>query len=246
VTPKWRIAEIVEVYEETPTAKTLTLRIPDWPGQLAGQHLDIRLTAADGYTATRSYSIASRPGLGLVDVSVELMKDGEVSPYLVLNVSPGDQLEVLGPIGGWFVWNPRQLEPVQLIAGGSGVAPLRAMLSERMAEAADGVASAAAAGEMRLLYSARSGRSVYYREELDRLAEVSPETVTIQYTRRAPADWAGTIGRVDKAMLDAVTIPADRQPTVYVCGPTAFVESVATSLLELGHDQARVRTERFG
>jgi ferredoxin-NADP reductase len=242
---KWYVADVVEVYEETPTAKTITLRIPGWPGHLSGQHLDIRLTAEDGYSATRSYSIASPPGNQLVDVSVELMKDGEVSPYLVLNVSPGDQLEVLGPIGGWFVWRPTQLEPVQLIAGGSGIAPVRSILADRMLAVED-PAVRASMGELRLLYSARSFRSVYYREELDRLAAESSDAVTVQYTRRAPADWRGTIGRVDRALLERVTIPAEQKPTVYVCGPTSFVEAVAAGLLALGHDAARVRTERFG
>jgi ferredoxin-NADP reductase len=242
---KWYVADVVEVYEETPTAKTITLRIPGWPGHLSGQHLDIRLTAEDGYTATRSYSIASPPGNQLVDVSVELMKDGEVSPYLVLNVSPGDQLEVLGPIGGWFVWRPTQLEPVQLIAGGSGIAPVRSILADRMMAIEDSVVRDSI-GEMRLLYSSRSFRSVYYREELDRLAGDSPDAVTIQYTRRAPEGWAGTVGRVDASLLERVTIPAELRPTVYVCGPTSFVETVAAGLLAQGHDAARVRTERFG
>lgn len=243
--PAWLVAEVFGVRDETSTARTLILQVPEWPGHLAGQHIDVRLTAEDGYQATRSYSIASAPvqsgqGPALIEISVELLDDGEVSPYLVRVTAVGDLLEILGPIGGYFVWTPEQSEPVQLIAGGSGIAPLRAILSERAA------AATGPADSLRLLYSARARHQVYYEAELLDVADSDVAEVSLQFTRSAPKNWPGTIGRVDAALLAEACIPAALEPTVYICGPTSFVEVVASALVELGHDQARIRTERFG
>lgn len=244
--PTWLVADVVDVRDETSTARTLIFQVPDWPGHRAGQHIDVRLTAADGYQATRSYSLASAPvqlGLGapaLIEISVELLDDGEVSPYLVRVTAVGDQLEILGPIGGYFVWTAAQTEPVQLIAGGSGIAPLRAVLTERAA------AGTGAADSLRLLYSARARHQVYYEDELADLADGDQAEISLQFTRSAPKDWPGTLGRVDAALLERVCIPAALEPTVYICGPTSFVELVASALVGLGHDQSRIRTERFG
>lgn len=243
--PSWYIADVIGVRDETSTARTLILQVPNWPGHRAGQHIDLRLTAEDGYQATRSYSLASAPteadrGSSIIEISVELLDDGEVSPYLVRVTDVGDRLEILGPIGGYFVWGAGQEEPIQLIAGGSGIAPLRAILHERLA--ADGVS----ADSVRLLYSARARHQVYYEDELGDLADSEPGLISLQFTRSAPKDWTGTVGRVDADLLARVSIPAALEPTVYICGPTSFVEVVASALVGLGHDQARIRTERFG
>ncbi|MDO9396495.1 MAG: FAD-binding oxidoreductase, partial [Herbiconiux sp.] len=189
----WVVADVVGVREETPTARTLMLRIPGWKGALAGQHIDIRLTAPDGYQAARSYSLSSAASDELAAVSVELMPDGEVSPYLVRGISVGDQLEVIGPLGGWFVWRPTQLEPLRLIGGGSGIAPLVSILRTHVAS---GVTS-----PVHLLYSVRSPDFVYFHDELTALTDAAGAQVTIQYTRQAPADWHGTLGRLDAARV---------------------------------------------
>ncbi len=243
--PEWLVADVIGVRDETSTARTLVLQIPGWPGHRAGQHIDVRLTAEDGYQATRSYSIASAPvsagsGVALIEISVELLDDGEVSPYLVRVTAVGDRLELLGPIGGYFVWSAAQNEPVQLIAGGSGIAPLRAILTERAA------AGTGPADSLRLLYSARARHQVYYEEEIADLSDGDQAEISLQFTRSAPQDWPGRVGRVDAALLERVCIPAALEPTVYICGPTSFVEVVASALVSLGHDQARIRTERFG
>lgn len=235
---KWSIAEVVGIREETPTARTLMLSIPEWPGALAGQHIDIRLTAPDGYQAARSYSLSSAAGDPVAAVSVELMADGEVSPYLVRGVSVGDQLEVIGPLGGWFVWRPAtQPEPLQLIGGGSGIAPLMSILRTH--------AETASTAPVHLLYSVRSPESVYYRDELAELATATNARVDIQYTRHAPRGWPGTLGRIDAAR---VTTWADgaRGASTYICGPTPFVELASNALVAAGADPTTVRTERFG
>jgi ferredoxin-NADP reductase len=231
---EWRVATVVQVRDETPRVRTLVLDIPQWPGHRAGQHVDVRLVAEDGYQAQRSYSIGSPPE----DVTV----DGEVSPYLCDVLRPGDGLEVRGPIGGYFVWEITQGGPLLLVAGGSGIVPLMAMLRHH----ARAAASESARVPVRLLYSARTWDDVIYREELERLAECPEVRVVFTLTRDAPTGWRGYRRRIDRAMLEEVSGPASEMPRAYVCGPTPLVESVATLLVELGHDPARVRTERFG
>jgi ferredoxin-NADP reductase len=231
----WQRAEVRATRRESARAWRLALAPPDWPGHVPGQHLDVRLTAADGYTAQRSYSIASAPRPGHVELVVERLDDGEVSPYLTDVLVPGDLLEVRGPIGGYFVW-PGDADAVQLVAGGSGVVPFLSMLAARRAGGADGA--------VRLLYSARTLEDVIGRAELDQPGDGAQVRLTL--TRGAPAGWGGLTGRVDAAMLAAQALPATAAPRVLVCGPTAFVETVARELVALGHDPARVQTERFG
>lgn len=238
----WRVATVVAVQAETATASTLVLDVAGWPGHDAGQHLDVRLTAPDGYSASRSYSISSAwtgesASTGsTVEITVERFEDGEVSPYLVDELHVGDALEVRGPLGRWFVWRPAQPEPIQLVAGGSGVVPLMSML--RMRALTDNAAP------FRLLYSVRSPDLVIYRDELTRLAAATDVAISYVFTRTA--EGARPAGRVAVADVAASTLPAAVQPTCYVCGPTAFVETVANLLLALGHDSSRIRTERFG
>ncbi|MGE5801859.1 MAG: ferredoxin reductase [Gemmatimonadota bacterium] len=237
---EWRVASVVEVRDETPRARTLVLDVPQWPGHRAGQHVDVRLVAEDGYQAQRSYSIASPPEDEAVALTVERLNDGEVSPYLV-ELRPGDGLEVRGPIGGYFVWNVAVGGPLLLVGGGSGVVPLMAML--RHYARAD--AAARAAVQVRLLYSARTRDEVFYRAELEQLADARVEVV-LTFTRTAPPGWTGYRRRIDRAMLEAVSWPPTAAPHAFVCGPTPLVESVATLLVDLGHAASRVRTERFG
>ena len=218
-----------DVVRETPTAATLVLEVPGWPGHRAGQHLDLRLTAEDGYQAQRSYSVSSAPG-DPPAVTVERLDDGEVSPYLVDEARPGDELEVRGPVGGWFVWTADQGGPLQLIGGGSGLAPLMSILRHHRRSGSD--------AEVRLLLSARGPQDVLFAGEL-----VDP---VITYTREAPPGWTGYARRVDRAMLEEAAIPPERDPRVFVCGPTGLVEGVAADLVALGHDPSRIRTERFG
>ena len=224
---------------EGPRFVTLTLEVPGWTGHLPGQHLDVRLTAGDGYRAERSYSIASAPDGERVAITVERIEDGEVSPYLADELRAGDLLELRGPIGGYFVWEPAMGGPLLLVAGGSGVAPLAAMLRHRAASASRVPA--------RLLYSSRSLDDVLYREELDRLA-ASDDRLAIVHTltRERPPGWDGYARRIDRRMLEEVGWPAAERPLAYVCGPTSLVEAVAADLVELGHHPERVRTERFG
>jgi ferredoxin-NADP reductase len=225
----WRSATVREAIRETPTATTLVLDVPGWPGHRAGQHVDLRLTAEDGYQASRSYSVSSAPG-DAPAVTVERIDDGEVSPYLVDDAQAGDELEIRGPVGGWFVWTADQGGPVQLIGGGSGLAPLMSMLRHHRSAGSD--------AEVRLLLSARSSQDVLFAAEL-----VEP---VITYTREPPPEWSGYARRIDRAMLEEATLPPDRDPRVYVCGPTGLVEGVAADLVAIGHDPARIRTERFG
>lgn len=231
----WHAATVLAVVAQTDRARTLVLDVPGWPGHRAGQHLDLRLTAEDGYQARRSYSIASAPQDPHVELTVERLDDGEVSPYLVDEVRPGDVLEVRGPVGGYFVWDAGGGDgsPVLLVAGGSGVVPLRAMLRHHRA--------AGSAVPMRLLYSVRGPDDVLYRDELD-----AGFDVRLTLTREVPDGWSGYRGRIDAAMLADASWPAAEHPDVFVCGPTGLVEAVAAALVGLGHDPARVRTERFG
>jgi ferredoxin-NADP reductase len=232
----WKVAEVAEVVPETASVKTLRLNVEDWPGHLPGQHVDVRLTADDGYQAQRSYSIASAPGAPELELTVERLDDGEVSPYLCDELQPGDRFELRGPIGGYFVWEPSR-GPVFLVAGGSGVVPFRAMLRHLVDEGV-GV-------QAKLLLSSRSWDDVIYRDELD---ELERENIIVLHTltRSQPSGWSGYARRVDTAMLKEVGPPPSEQSDVYVCGPTPFVEAVATALVELGHEPARIRTERFG
>jgi ferredoxin-NADP reductase len=237
------VAEVTGATQETPTARTLRLKLPGLTGHRAGQHVDVRLTAPDGYTAVRSYSVASaRPGDEL-ELTVEELSDGEVSPYLVRGVSVGDRLEVRGPVGGWFVWDPADASPVQLIAGGSGVVPLMSMLR---AHAAADPAAPGAAAPFRLLYSVRSPDAVYYRRELDELARSPLVDVTIVYTREAPAGSSHPPGRLTADTLNTRALPPADNPAVFICGATAFVEIVADWLVQAGHSPDRIKTERYG
>jgi ferredoxin-NADP reductase len=239
---EWQVSKVLELRDETPHAKTLILDVPSWPGHRAGQHLDVRLVAEDGYRAERSYSVASAPEDRTVALTIERLENGEVSPYLTDVLHPGDGLEVRGPIGGYFVWTSMNAGPLLLVAGGSGVVPLKAMLRHR----AHASATARAAAPARLHYSVRTWDDVIYREELSRIAADTDVSVHFALTRTAPADWTGYRRRVDRAMLEEVSWSASDAPNVFVCGPTPFTESVATLLVELGHDPSRVRTERFG
>lgn len=233
----WRLATVVGHGWETSRVRRVTLDVPGWEGHLPGQHVDVRLTAEDGYQAQRSYSIASAPEDGTVDLIVERLGDGEVSPYLTDVLDAGDHLELRGPIGGYFVWHADLGGPVQLIAGGSGVAPFLAMLDHRAAAAPDVPA--------RLLYSARSDGDVIARHRLERHA-ARGVGIAITLTRSQPPGWTGLAGRVTPDVLRQVVWPPDTGPQVFVCGPTAFVEIVADTLVHLGHPPEAVKTERFG
>ena len=228
---------MAETVPETARAVTLRLDVPDWPTHRAGQHVDVRLTAEDGYSTQRSYSIASPPGSERLELTVERIDDGEVSPYLTTEADLGDQLELRGPIGGWFVWDDTDTAPVLLVGGGSGVVPLRAILRHH---AASGSTAA-----MHLVYSARTLGDVIYRQELEALAGPR-RAVTLTLTRESAPGWAGRRGRVDAGFLAEVGWPPSVQPYCYVCGPTAFVEPVADALVGLGHEPGHIRTERFG
>ncbi|HEV8498696.1 MAG TPA: ferredoxin reductase [Gemmatimonadaceae bacterium] len=235
----WQVATVVDVRNETARARTLMLDVPEWPGHRAGQHVDVRLVAEDGYQAQRSYSIASPPEERLVALTVERIDNAEVSPYLCDVLRVGDGLEVRGPIGGYFVWDVTQVGPLLLVAGGSGIVPLMAMLRHHTRSDPNVRAQV----PVRLLYSARSWDDVIYRTELEQLTQGQ---VTFTLTRDAPADWAGYRRRIDRAMLEQVSWPASQMPRAFVCGPTPLVESVSTLLVSLGHDPSNVRTERFG
>lgn len=243
----WRTATVVESVWETKTTRTLTLDVPGWPGHQAGQHVDVRLTAEDGYRAERSYSIASPPESPHLALTIERLDDGEVSPYLSEELRVGDPLELRGPIGGYFVWNTALGGPLLLVAGGSGIVPLMAMLRHRAAVSKCAPASSTSDFHARLLYSSRSWNDVIYRDEISRLADGDPTLrVAHTLTRDRPAEWSGYARRIDRAMLSEFAwLPAER-PRIFVCGPTPMVESVANALVEIGHDPAMIKTERFG
>jgi ferredoxin-NADP reductase len=235
----WQLAQVVGRVDETPRVRTLALDCPEWSGHLPGQHVDIRLTAEDGYQAQRSYSIATPADGRLVSITVERIEDGEVSPYLVDELGVGDRLELRGPIGGWFVWRPEDGGPLLLVAGGSGVVPLMAMLRARVAAGSD--------VPVKLLLSARTADDVIYRAELESLSRDHPGVEIIQtLTRTEPTDWTGYSRRVDREMLAEVAWPATDEPRCFVCGPTGFVETVASALVDLGYGADRIRAERFG
>ena len=242
----WRIATISAVHDETPSVRTYTFALPEWPGHRAGQHVDVRLTAADGYQTERSYSIASAPDDQRLSLTVERLDDGEVSPYLTEELRPGDQIEIRGPIGGYFVWDIETGGPLFLVAGGSGIVPLMAMIRHRRALLADAPEKAKSL-RTRLLYSSRGWEEVIYRDELARLAAADPTLEVVHtLTRSAPDNWTGLRRRIDKAMLAETAWPVGDAPRVFVCGPTPLVESVSGSLVEIGHQPALVKTERFG
>jgi ferredoxin-NADP reductase len=233
----WLLADVVDVVAETPRVRTIGFDLPDWPGHRAGQHVDVRLTAEDGYQAQRSYSIASAPHGTRVELTVERIDDGEVSPYLADELRPGDQIELRGPVGGYFVWEPAQGGPLLLVGGGSGIVPLMAMIRHRAAAGSD--------ADTRLLYSSRGWDDIIYRDELERL-NGDGLTVVHTLTRSQPPGWSGFARRVDAEMLAEVGPSPAERPRVYVCGPTPFVEAVAGALVHLGHEPRAVKTERFG
>jgi ferredoxin-NADP reductase len=235
----WLAAEVAEIVSETPRVRSLVLDVPGWAGHRAGQHVDVRLTAEDGYQAQRSYSIASPPDEARVTLTVERLDDGEVSPYLVDEVVAGDRFELRGPIGGYFVWDADTNGSLLLVAGGSGVVPLMAMIRHRSA--------AGSSAPTRLLYSSRAIEDVIYREELDRLTAGGDGLEVLHtLTRSQPPGWSGYSRRIDADMLAEVAWPAGDRALAFVCGPTRLVESVASGLVALGYDPSRVRTERFG
>jgi ferredoxin-NADP reductase len=235
----WRVAEVVEVRPETSRTKTIAFDVHGWPGHRAGQHVDVRLTAEDGYVAERSYSIASPPESPTLDLTVERLDDGEVSPYLTEELRPGDAIELRGPVGGYFVWDSDAEGSVLLVGGGSGVVPLMAMARHRNAEGST--------IPTRLLYSARTLDDVIYRDELMQLgAQGNGFEVLYTLTRAQPPDWNGYDRRVDRELLAEVAPAPGELALSFVCGPTPFVEAVAGSLVELGHEPLRIKTERFG
>jgi ferredoxin-NADP reductase len=232
----WRVARLAETREETATARTLVFDVPGWPGHLAGQHVDVRLTAEDGYTTQRSYSLAAPTDGDKIELTIQDVPDGEVSPYLTEVLSPGDPVEIRGPVGGWFVWRPVDPAPVLLVAGGSGIVPLMAMVrSHRQAEARTPI---------RLVYSVRTPADRYYAEELRR--SHPGLDVTYLYTREAPDGEARKAGRLTIVDLNTHGWPADFGPDCFVCGPTGFVEKAAGLLVNLGHATHKIKTERFG
>jgi len=235
----WQLGELAELVQETPKVASLVLKMPDWPGHLAGQHVDVRVTAEDGYQTERSYSIASSPEDPRLAITVERLDDGEVSPYLVGELRIGDKVELRGPIGGWFVWRAADERPLLLVGGGSGVVPLMAMIRHR--------AAIKSTTPTRLLYSSRSQDDIIYRAELDRLvSRADGLTVAHTLTRMQPTGWKGYARRIDRAMLGEVAWPKVQAPLIYVCGPTPLVESVASVLVEMGYDAGSIKTERFG
>ena len=235
----WQRATVQQLIQETPDVKSLVLDVPGWAGHQAGQHLDVRLTAADGYQAERSYSIASAPAEPQVTLTVERLEDGEVSPYLTDELRPGDALELRGPIGGWFTWQPEEGGPLLLVAGGSGIAPLMAMVRQR--------ADVQSPVPVCLLYSSRGYEEIIYRQELDRRAADDMDLqLFYTLTRSQPPGWAGYARRIDRAMLEEVAWAPAEHPLIFICGPTPLVESVATTCVELGYPPERIKTERFG
>jgi ferredoxin-NADP reductase len=236
---EWQLGNVAELVQETPQVASLVLDVPEWPGHLAGQHVDVRLTAEDGYQAERSYSIASAPEDPRLAITVERLDDGEVSPYLVGEVRKGDKIELRGPIGGYFAWRGGDDRPLLLVAGGSGIVPLMAMIRHRSARKLT--------TPTRLLYSSRSEDDIIFRAELDALSGVGDGLAVAHcLTRVQPPGWRGYARRIDRAMLDEVAWPKDQNPIIFVCGPTPMVEGVAGHLVDMGFDATSIKTERFG
>jgi len=236
---RWLLAAVEDLTEQAPDVREIALRVAGWPGHLPGQHVDVRLTAEDGYQAQRSYSVASPSERDRLSLTVERIPDGEVSTYLTGELRPGDQFELRGPIGGYFVWTPDHAGPLLLVGAGSGIVPLMAIMRERARSGSPVPAS--------LLLSARSWERVIYHDELQRLAAGDDRlSISFALTRSQPSGWSGYARRVDAAMLSEVAPPPPASPQCFVCGPTGFVESVASALVELGHRPGRVKTERFG
>lgn len=235
----WQLGNVAELVQETPRVASLLLDVPEWPGHVAGQHVDVRLTAEDGYQAERSYSIASAPEDQRLAITVERLDDGEVSPYLVGEVKTGDKIELRGPIGGYFVWRGNDDRPLFLVAGGSGVVPLMAMIRHR--------AAIKSTTPTRLLYSSRAEEDIIYRAELEGLS-AAEDSLTVAHclTRKQPPGWRGYARRIDRAMLEEVAWPKEQNPIAFVCGPTPLVEAVASLLVDMGFDAASIKTERFG
>ena len=235
----WLVARLADVRDETATARTLILEVPGWPGHLPGQHIDVRLTAEDGYSTQRSYSIASAPAGSQLELTIQRLDDGEVSPYLAEVLSRGDPLELRGPVGGYFAWHPADPAPVLLIGGGSGVVPLMAMVRTRIASGSQ--------APMRLIYSTRSPDTLLYAAELERIAaDGGGLSVDLVYTRAAPPGTRGRTGRLDGDRLAALAGSQDAGAACFVCGPTGFVENIANLLTDWGMDPRQVKTERFG
>jgi len=235
----WRRATVLRLIDETPRVKSLVLDVPGWAGHRAGQHLDVRLTAEDGYQTERSYSISSAPAEPHVTLTIERLDDGEVSPYLTDVLHPGDEVEVRGPIGGWFTWRPEEGGPLLLVAGGSGVAPLMAMIRQR--------AAVRSPAPVCLLYSSRTYEEIIFREELDRSAAADGDLkVDYTLTRSQSPGWQGYSRRIDRGMLEEVAWAPEEHPLIFICGPTPLVESVATLCVGLGYTPERIKTERFG
>ncbi|HJZ50522.1 MAG TPA: ferredoxin reductase [Roseiflexaceae bacterium] len=236
---EWQLGRVVAVVDETPRVKSLVFDVPGWAGHTAGQHVDVRLTAEDGYQAERSYSLASPPEERQITLTIERLDDGEVSPYLTDVLQEGDQLELRGPIGGYFTWHLADGGPLLLVGGGSGIVPLMAMIRHRAAHTST--------VPTRLLSSSRAFEEIIYRQELAQLAAIDTTLMVTQtLTRQQPPDWTGYRRRIDHAMLAEVAWPPSERPLAFVCGPTALVETVASALVELGHDPLCVKTERFG
>jgi ferredoxin-NADP reductase len=235
----WYVATVAERRQETETAWTLALTVPNWPGHEAGQHVDVRLRAQDGYTAVRSYSIANAAQGEHLEITIEQLPDGEVSPYLAQTIAIGDALELRGPVGGWFVWRPASNDPVQLFAGGSGLVPLMAMVRTR--------ALSSVRPPFHLTYSVRAPESIIYAPELRQRATTDEGlSITYAYTRTTPPGWPTSPRRVDAALISETAFPSSKNPISFVCGPTPFVEAVANLLAHAGYDSSRIKTERFG
>ncbi len=235
----WRAGTVTALRDETPTARTIVLDVPGWPGHRAGQHVDVRLTAPDGYSAQRSYSIASAPAGTRVELTVQRLADGEVSPYLAQTLAAGDPLELRGPVGGWFVWDPASTAPVLLVAGGSGMVPLMAMIRTRAAQRNR--------APFRLVYSVRGPDTALYTAELaERQRAGDGLDMTYVYTRTAPSGSARPAGRISAELLALAVWPPQQVPSVFVCGPTGFVENAADLLVDAGYDPGLIKTERFG
>jgi ferredoxin-NADP reductase len=236
----WQLAEVLATRTETGRTKSITLAVPNWPGHRAGQHVDVRLSSEDGYHAERSYSIASAPeAQPQLMITVERLDSGEVSPYLTEELRVGDRLEMRGPIGGYFVWEAMMGGPLLLVAGGSGIVPLMAMIRHRVA--------AGSTVPTRLLYSSRTYEDIIFRDELEQLSKsANMLEVTHTLTREAPSGWTGYHRRIDEEMLRDTAFPSDQYPLIFLCGPTPFVETAATLLVRVGHDAKRIKTERFG